>query len=218
MSRVTVTDLPAGTAVVAADVNATLSSWNAATAAGQIAETNVAVEGIDGRSVSNTTNVVEQNVKASDRFVTAVSTPIANATGSPVVILMNAGATPMQSQVAITASASANLMIHATIHAEADAIPAAALPRVWCCLLKSTDNGATWSTILNSGRKYEMRNCGTLSDPAGVNVIPGINHTFAWSMHVTTAGVSTLYAIGFESQNTTVNFDSGVLMHELLNL
>lgn len=69
MSRVVQTELLEGAIATAADFNATLASWNAATAAGQINGSNFREEGLDVTSFaagSVTTTVVNGSIRFSD--------------------------------------------------------------------------------------------------------------------------------------------------------
>lgn len=59
MSRVTITDLVPGTEATSANVNATLTSWNTAAAAGAIGENNFREEGIDRRSLSAAAQAIQ---------------------------------------------------------------------------------------------------------------------------------------------------------------
>jgi len=66
MSRVVQTELFEGAVADAASFNATLTSWNAATAAGQISSDNVTEEGLDLRVFS--LGAIKKTFAATDRF------------------------------------------------------------------------------------------------------------------------------------------------------
>lgn len=66
MSRVDQTELIEGDVADAASFNATLTSWNAATAAGQVSKDNVTEEGLDLRTFA--IGAIKRPFQATDRF------------------------------------------------------------------------------------------------------------------------------------------------------
>ena len=207
MSTVTVTDLPAGTAVVAADVNATLSSWNAATAAGQIGTTNVAVEGIDRRTMNVAGNLVEKDTSSAAYF--QASDSLASAvTGAWTEVQLLGGASNMRTQAAITAPSTARLLLHVSLDVrKASTVAVANMPRVLFRLERSTDNGATWSKVTATTRSFRMRDTGTTSDPsASALTAPGVRQSVAWSLYVATTNAATLYRVVYDTVNPGAGF------------
>lgn len=212
MSTVTVTDLPAGTAVVAADVNATLSSWNAATAAGQIGATNIRVEGIDRRTMAVAGNLVEKSTASASYFVDSDSLASA-VTGAWTEVQLNGGLSNMRTQAAITAPATARLILHVSLNVRKNSRTTVAnTPRVLLRLERSTDNGATWSKITGTTRAFQMRDLsvtgfGAIADPsASALVVPGVRQSIAWSIYVGTVNVATLYRVVYDTVNPGAGF------------
>lgn len=70
MSRVVITDLVPGTEATSTDVNATISSWNTAGAAGAIGANNVRDEGIDRRSLSYAAQAIQAPPAAYNNCIT----------------------------------------------------------------------------------------------------------------------------------------------------
>jgi hypothetical protein len=217
MSTITVTDLPPGTEATSTAVNATLSSFNSGTAAGQLDGTNVRLEGIDRRTMSQTVNVVEKNVATAFYFKANSSGNVNNTTGTPAVINLDGGASLMVTAATITAPSTARLLLHASVQVSKAAIAVTAnLPRVWCILQQSVDNGVTWTKLTGSKRMLQMRNTGVLCDPTGATVIPGIVQTFSWSQYVATTNVATYYRVAFETLNGDFAFSIGTISPEVL--
>lgn len=218
MSVVTVTELPDGSLATSSGVNATIASFNTATAAGALTSGNFRTEGIDRRSMSKSANVVEADTSAEDFFESAPSVATSNTTGLYVVISLDGGAAPMRTG-STTFPAGATVLLHASVHVVKEPIAAtASLPRVWLYVMQSTDGGATYSVITGTERILRMRDTTTLCDPTAVVSIPGIDQTVSWSLYVGTTGVATIYQVAFKTEfvGQLFTFSDGIITLEAL--
>ena len=215
MSVVTVTDLIPGENAASADFNATVQSFNTATAAGALGGTNFVMEGLDRRPFPNTGGLVEQGTSAT--YAEDVGSGSVSS-AAYAVIPLDGGANPMVMPVAITAPASAMLILHASVRVSCGAIPTTAnLPRVWCRLEQSTDGGATYTALTGSERSLRMRDVGVgLCSAGGANAIPGINQTLSWAQYVATSNVATLYRVTYRTVNGSFDFNDGVITPEVI--
>lgn len=212
MSTVTVTDLVAGTPATSTAVNATLTSFNSATAAGQLGATNVRVEGVDRWVMSSTGNVVEMNTQTAEYLQLAASAAISNATGTPVVIPLNAGASNLQTPASVTIPSGAKCVVHASVRCNSDSyLYAGTLARVIVYLQESTDGGGTWATVTGGRRAVQMRETGRYCSLNSTTTVPGISETFTWAQYTGTPGTTVLWRIAYETENATVTFDDGVI-------
>lgn len=90
MSTVTITPLTPGSTAASADYNATVTSWNTATANGAVNDSNIREEGIDRRTIADRAIDGQRSMTAAFKFVgTAASSAIA--TGAATLVSMNAG-------------------------------------------------------------------------------------------------------------------------------
>ena len=133
MSRVAVTELPAGTPATTTDVNATISSWNAALAAGALESDNVRLEGIDRRSLSSAGHAVmglfDQATAASLGLVTSAV---------DVALVTSSNLTP---------SPGGSIIVRASTFYFGEDQYSVNPTTVTLSIQSSTDGGTVWSTI-----------------------------------------------------------------------
>ena len=216
MSTVTVTDLVPGTPATSTAVNASLNSWNTGTAAGQIAGTNVRVEGVDRWVMNPAGNVVEMDTEAAEYEEASPSAATAAATALSVVSLAG-GASPMVTPAALNLPLNADVIIHASVRVYGDAtLYVATLPEVVLYLQYSVDAGATWLSFLGSRRRYQMREtldgllC--LCSLNRSTTIPGIDQTATWShWFVVPLADDYLFRVAFENTDGVFRFDGGMI-------
>lgn len=200
MSTVTVTDLPPGTAAGSADVNATLTSWNSATAAGQVGAANVALEGVDRRTMSADAHVVSTAESGSDTIVVSTG-PSAAAASTGVYTVVTCGVAIQTN--AMTIAVAHKVYIHASVLVRAAAV-AAGNPRllVEVILQQSTDAGVSWTSLVGTRRRFRMRDFAVANQFTTVNhEIPGIIGSATWKIGVTSGGTSTIFRMAFQTTN-----------------
>lgn len=211
MSTVEVTDLVPGTPATSAAVNLTLTSWNTGTAAGQIAGTNIRVEGVDRWVMNPAGNVVEMDTEAAEYAVASASNATAAATALTVVSLAG-GASPMVTPAVLNIPQDADVIVHASVRVYGDAIAAAPLPEVVLYLQYSVDAGATWLSFFGSRRRYQMRDTGVLCSLNVSTDIPGIDQTVTWAHYFVPAVADDyLFRVAFENTDGVFFFDGGVI-------
>lgn len=216
MSTVEVTDLVPGTPATSTDVNDTLDSWNAGTAAGQIDGTNVRVEGIDRWVMNPAGNVVEMDTEAAEYAVSSASNATAATTALSVVSLAG-GTSDMVTPAALNLPLNADVIVHASVRVYGDAtLYVATLPEVVLYLQYSTDAGGTWTSFAGSRRRYQMREtldgllC--LCSLNRSTTIPGVDQTATWAhWFVVPLADDYLFRVAFENTDGVFFFDGGVI-------
>ena len=217
MSVVTVTDLPLGDVATSSAVNATLTSWNNATAAGSINQVNVNLEGIDRRSLSPSAHVVfTTEVGTNTPTVVTPNSTVHNATGVYVVV-----PGPMET-IQMTVASTTRILLHCSLYMESAAIPAGNALRVDLILQVSDDGGATWTDLVGTRQQFQMRDTGSYCSVGGPNDIPGIATSATWSTFVVQGANPVTYRAAFKTVNdsttggTDITFKSGTIFVETL--
>lgn len=225
MSTVAVTDLIPGEAATSADVNATMTSWNTATAAGAIDVENVRPEGIDRRSLSATNHVVDSELVGTNSPIERVTASgnVTNTTGTAAVITYGDGTLATAEDITLTSGR--KLVVHASLYVRGGTLPtslAATLPAVWVVLQKSTDGGAAWSTLSGTRRTFRLRDVRTgtgmgtyPAGGAGTN-IPRVARSINIVYDATTLGVAQRFRVAFETENYAFNFINGTIWCEVM--
>lgn len=223
MSTVTVTDLQPGDSTTSTNVNATISSWNSATAAGQIAAPNVRIEGIDRRTLSAAGHVVCTN-EAPAMVGSATNSGLVHSAVNAVVPL-NGGVTPLQTPAITLASIVRIVLLHASVSFTC-APQVTGKPRLLVSLYLevSTNGGAAWTPIAGTHQEFMTRETGNLSDLAAVpNLVPGLARCATWGITVPPVN-GALYRVAYSTLNDTtaggvdVIFQTGVIFTEVLRL
>ena len=207
MSTVTVTDLIPGNAALSADVNATITSWNSATAAGQINALNMAMEGSDRRTFSASEHVIFTNeVGTNAPNQSAVSSGAVHNTSGSYIVVTCGGA--MQTND-VTVDSGHRVIVHATVFVVCSraATGTANYQGVQLVIQRSTDAGVSWSDVTGTTRRVKMRDVGAIAAqvlcPA---YIPGVRHSVTWTVHgVHTSNVPVRWRIAFQT-DTADNF------------
>lgn len=180
MSRVTQTELFEGDVATAANFNATLSSWNAATAAGQINGENFREEGLDRRSFLR------------GAVSTTIGTPIVRF--STTAIPVGAAYTTLPSEIGPFPAGP--VLLHYSMHVRNDNLAGA--QGVVCLSSRAVSGGAT-TAIGRTTRILTMRiGLNTPLTPARldrcvtvsylVTVVAGVNQYFVVEAQNPTAG------------------------------
>lgn len=218
MSTVTVTPLLTGASATSADVNATATSWNSATAAGQIGSSNVRMEGIDRRSMNAAGNVVVADTEAAEYTQTTNSLAVTSA--AFVVIPLSGGLSNMQTPAAIGPyGVSARWIIYASTYFFTQPIALTVLlPYVAVRLELSDDGGGTWTAIAGSTREFQMRATNALCNPALATPpdVPGISGQIVWAQSFVPTNAAQLFRATYMTTNTTVTFADGSISLEVL--
>lgn len=226
MSTLTITDLPAGTAATSANVNATMTSWNTATAAGQIGAANVRPEGIDRRTMSATAHVVA-TTEIGTNDVNQISTvgAFTHSTGVYAVVPIGQAAAPYLGTLrtnTMTVAATSQVIVHASTYFVTSPEPTGTPSvLVTLALQRSADGGATWATITGTERAYQMRES-TISDrDAAGNRLPAIAQSCTWALADNQTG-SLTYRVVYKTANDStaggsdVNFQEGSIFVEVI--
>lgn len=172
MSTVTVTELEYGATASAATINATNTSWNSATAAGQIGARNFREEGIDRRVIAQ--NAVYTTNRGTNSFLSTGSLTTSGAGG--VTATFDFGATDYIGP--IVDSGASNLKIIVAYSVWGTGTAGSGLSAF---LEEATDPAGPWTTILRSVRSKTTR--GTAN----------VNGSFAFKMVVTGSASQNLY-------------------------
>jgi len=192
MSTVTVTPLVEGSVATTTDVNATLTSFNTATAAGQLGATNVRVEGVDRRTMSATNHLVQTKDYGNNTTVaTAFAGPTTPSPGVYATVVQTAD---------VTVSLPTRLLVHAScgLHSLPQNLGAPRL-LVELRLEYSDDGGGTWTYCNSTYRPFRTR------DTSGVyGGYPGINGSMTWCWRdAAPLGTPRRYRIAYQSTNST---------------
>ena len=91
MSTVTITPLTPGSTAASADYNATVTSWNTATANGAVNDNNIREEGIDRRTIADRAIDGQRSMDAGFKVISTTASA-AIATGVATVVAMDGGA------------------------------------------------------------------------------------------------------------------------------
>ncbi len=197
MSTVTITNLPPGTAATSTAVNASLTSWNSGTAAGQIGAANIRMEGVDRRTMSAANHVVETTEVANNTIIVSTAASGAVRSTAPAITVVTCGI------AMTTATMTINIdhipYIHASISVLSASL-AAAMPRllVEVFLQVSIDAGATWTELTGTRRYFQPRD--TNVNLTGGNPILGICGSVSWMTKVT-GGAARSFRIAFTTTN-----------------
>lgn len=198
MSTVTVTPLVEGVVAASADVNATLTSFNDATAAGQLGATNVRQEGIDRRTMSAAGHVVQtQDYGNNTTVATAFAGPTAPSPGAYATVVQTAD---------VTVTLPTKLLIHASCGFHSDPQDTGDPVLLLEFRLEySDDSGGTWTAMDGTYRPYEMRDVGAYCHVAGAGPeYPGINNSMTWCWReALPTGAPRRYRIAYKSTNST---------------
>jgi hypothetical protein len=217
MSTVTVTDLVPGTEATSTGPNATITSFNAATAAGQIGATNIRTEGVDRWVLNPATNVVEMDTESAEFSVAAASNLI-NSVAYAVVPLAG-GASPMVTAAGVVVpSAPAAPIVHASVVVyNVTALFAGTYPEVWLRIERSTDGGGVWAPVTGTERHYKMRLTGILCSVNLTTDIPAIYRTVMWVVYDAGGiGNTTLWRVVYRTLNGSFTFENGHISPQVL--
>ena len=220
MSTVTVTDLDPGVDAASADVNATMTSWNSATAAGQIAADNVRMEGIARLTFSNAGQVI-----ATDENPALVASATASGlvrSAAYAVVPLNAAATPLQTASITIGAVSRIVLVHASVYFIC-ASQIAAAPRLLVDLILqySTDGGGAWTSMTGSEQSFQTRQTGNLANNGGATQIPALARCATWGYYFV-APATAIYRVAYKTTNDAgaggvdVNFQNGSIFVEIL--
>ncbi len=205
MSTITITPLVIGETADSADVNATLSSFNAATAAAQLGSNNVRFEGIDRRTMDADTHVVGSAAYGNNTSVAITTTgPIANATALYVVV-------PGLITASLTIPTTAKCLLHASVGLDNPDQAAGPMVLVDCILQRSDDVGVSWADLAGTRRRIQMRD--TIPAALSVNQ-PGIKASISWTVRITPTGAAALYRVGYKTVNGNITFTNGTIFPE----
>lgn len=217
MSTVAITDLEPGTQPTSTAVNATITSWNTATAAGAIGADNVRVEGVDRRTMSAAGHVVATEEIGSNTIVSSALTSgaVTNTSGSYVVV--TCGATNLETNDMTIASTS-KVIIHASVFASGDRKVGAPTGLIQLAIQRSSDGGATWSTLTGTEQnfRYRVQPALYLVDPGGANFVPGIKASVTWGVANTVTTGTWRYRVGYQTAAASAEFLNGVIFPEIL--
>lgn len=133
MSRVVVTDLVPGDEATSTDVNATISSWNTALAAGALGTANFRLEGLDRRTLSAANHAIMGFVQQ----YTAGTTGMVNS-AAYVALCTSANLNP---------TAGGSIITRASVYYVGEDAYATNATVVTLAIQRSTDAGATWTTL-----------------------------------------------------------------------
>lgn len=222
MSTVTITDLDPGTQPTSTAVNATMTSWVNATAAGAIGGNNVRVEGVDRRTMSAAAHVVfteEVGTNTIADFGTS-SAAMTNVTGSYDDIVCGSNVRTSTTTIDVDTQ----VILHASVFITG--ARKALTPSGYCrvALQQSTDGGATWTTITGTRQDFRMKDSAALGvsfvDPnAGApDDVPGIRATATWGVKVTPPGGAVSYRIGYQTANASFTFLNAQIFLETLGV
>lgn len=177
MSTITVTPLVAGDTARSADVNATLTSWNAGSAAGQIGAENVRVEGIDRRTMSAAEHVVGSASVGSNTITTIGATLAQRSTG------VWAGV-PLLGCGTVVFGAERYGILHAHIDFRSASL-GAGNPRLQVLFrIEYSENYGPFTTVVGSVQRFRMRDTGVLCSRTAPPSIPGLLGSATWSVRV----------------------------------
>ncbi len=205
-STVTITPLVPGALATSAAVNLTLSSWNSATAAGQIGASNVRLEGIDRRTLSGPGHVVFTEETGTNTPVIVGATL---ATNSVAYALVPGATCPAAGDLSM--STHTRVLLHAALDISSPALAPAPLPMITVILQQSTDGGGTWTDLIGTRQRFSVRLIGVLC--ATATSIPGVVATPGWC--VTVAPLATVrYRIAYKTVNGNFNLNSGTIFVE----
>ena len=136
MSRVTVTELPPGTAATSASINDTITSWNNALAAGALGTNNVRLEGLDRRTLSASNKAIagfyEQTTAGATGLVTSAAF---------VALVTSSDFTP---------TTGGDLIVRAVTFYSGEDEYATNNTVVTLRIERSTDGGGTWAAAPNT--------------------------------------------------------------------
>lgn len=217
MSVVTVTDLVPGTEATSAGPNATINSFNAATAAGQIGAANIRTEGVDRWVMNPAGNVVEMDTESAE-YTTASASNLINSVAYAVVPLAG-GASPMITAAGVTCPNSpARPIVHASVVVRnVTTLFAATYPTVWLRIERSTDGGGTWAAVTGTERQYKMRVTGILCSVNLTTDIPAIYRTATWVVYDAGGiGNTSLWRVVYRTANGSFTFENGHISPQVI--
>lgn len=196
MSTVTVTPLVAGDTARSADVNATLTSWNTGTAAGQIGADNVRVEGVDRRTMSAAEHVVGSAAPGNNTIVTIPITGPARSTGVWAAV-------PLLTTVDSTYNGTTDVIVHAHVDIRSAAQAGGVVPpealAVSLRLEVSSNSGASWSPVNGSVQTFQMRETGNLCSTAASPKRPGLKAPATWSVYAGQPTGTRRYRVAYQT-------------------
>lgn len=197
MSTVAITPLVPGEVAKSADVNSTINSFNAGTAAGMLVAQNVRVEGIDRRTMSADQHVVGTDEYGDNTTVYVDDTgPIQNATALWVGV-------PGLQTASVTVTLPTRLLLHASLRidgATATFLSTARL-RVQLRLERSDDAGLTWTYLDGTYRSFRFKDLNTALGATilATLVTPGIQRSVSWSLYTLPTGNPAIYRVAFKT-------------------
>lgn len=202
MSRVVITDIEAPEEATSARVNSTVTSWNAALAAGALGAANFRQEGIDRRSLSAAGHAVFE-VATPPVYSHLASLSVTSAVYA--VVPLNAGATPMMT-ADITPSSGSDVMVRASTVFVGDSTSAVNDTLVDLVIERSTDAGATWATMATCSRHRFQ-----IGSPSVVH----LNAPVMLMGHQTGAGTPVRFRLSYKAAPGTIVFENGVIFAEV---
>lgn len=206
MSRVAITDLVPGTEATTTDVNATLTSWNTAVGAAALGANNFRQEGIDRKSLDD--NVVFERKTQFAESGTPTSTNVATAAYAKLRV----NAQDVQT-VALTSTGTDSVVkVRATVFFQSDKdVPTVAADFfVGFRLRMSTDNGVTWSILVDTEQFIGMKYVNASYD---VKILGQATMLYQIT---TTAGTSYRFRVEYVSANSDIFVYNAVVYAEIV--
>jgi hypothetical protein len=228
MSTIVVTDILPGTTADIADVNTTIASVNAATAAGSIGGDNVAVEGLDRRTMSSAGHVVYTQAAGTNTVnQTGTASAFVHSTGVYVIVPIGAGGVygGELTTIDMTPSLTTRMLLTATLAFHSLwGLAGTARVRLTMALQISTNSGGAWTTIVGTTRRFQMRETGALADPwvdALAHVVPALANCCTWTVSAAPAATVRYRVVYQTADDTTAGgsdivFDNGAIFVEPL--
>ena len=206
MSRVVVTDLVPGTEATSADVNATITSWNAAAGAGDIGPNNVRQEGIDRRTLALGGQAIQAPPADFAACFESGSTATVNAITATWGIV-DVGATlyigPMTD---LSSSSSETVVVRASVWFAGPALDGATDPALYEFIIQSSVDAATWVDYDESYQPFQVTAFATGVQPRCVGVYTSLVAT-------TPAGSRVYWRVAYKA-SAAVECDGGTIYIE----